>query len=126
MSASSDPSESDTPAAVRAFVDELWGPLGRLADDDEDLFGTLGIEGDDASKFMDAFAERFEVDGANYLWYFHHGEEDWSLGALFFKPIYRRVARIPITLAILTEAASTRRCRWSIRPIMCRAVDGTS
>ncbi|QYF86864.1 DUF1493 family protein [Brevundimonas sp. PAMC22021] len=61
---------------------------------------------------MDDFSERFEVDGADYLWYFHHGEEGWSLGALFFKPIYRRVARIPITLATLTEAARTR--RWPV------------
>ena len=32
-------------------------------------------QGDDASDFMDDFSSRFRIDGENYRWYFHDGEE---------------------------------------------------
>lgn len=79
---------------------------------DADLFERFGIEGDDASEFMDSFAARFGVDRQNYRWYFHHSDEGANIGALFFVPPYQRVHRIPITPSILTEAIETK--QWPI------------
>lgn len=80
--------------------------------DDADAFGTLGITGDDASEFMEAFVARFSVDAAAFRWYFHYADEGWNFGALFYTPIYRRFGHIPITVATLTEAVRTQ--RWPI------------
>ena len=98
-------------AAVLEFLDEAWDWRRPLADD-ADLFDALGIDGDEGSDFIEAFVARFEVDATAYRWYFHHGEEGWSIGALFYRPIHRRFGYIPITLAVLTEAVRTR--RWPI------------
>jgi len=117
---------SDARSRIADWFEEFWGeklPHG----DDIDLFERFGIEGDDASDFMDGFAARFGVDGQNYLWYFHHRDEGTNFGALFFAPPYRRVQRIPITTKILIEALETKRwplaypphqmptVRWDIR-----------
>lgn len=102
---------SDAHAQVSNFL-ERFEPPTRVMSDDEDLFDALGIEGDDAVEFMDAFVTRFDIDATTYRWYFHHADEGWNLGGLFFRPIYRRVERIPITVAVLTEAVRTR--RWPI------------
>lgn len=102
---------SDARTAVLAFIDDVWGPTPALSDDD-DLFDVLGITGDDAGDFMQAFFDRFEVDATTWRWYFHHGEEGWSIGGLFYTPIHRRFGRIPITLAVLAEAVRSR--RWPI------------
>ena len=55
---------------------------------ESDFVDELGIEGDDFSETIDLFAEKYEVDMSGYRWYFHHCEEGWNLGALFFKPPY--------------------------------------
>ncbi|MCH2235621.1 MAG: DUF1493 family protein [Crocinitomicaceae bacterium] len=58
----------------------------------------LGVYGDDWHEMMSKFEKKFNVDMSTYLWYFHSGEEGFSsVGALFFKPPYARVKRIPIT-----------------------------
>lgn len=102
---------SDTRTAVLKFIKDFWGETRPLTDD-EDLFDALGLEGDDASEFMEAFVARFGVDATAYLWYFHHADEGWNYGGLFYKPIYRRFGRMPITLATLSEAVRTR--HWPI------------
>jgi hypothetical protein len=102
---------SDARAAVLDFIDEVCDRIQPLSDG-ADVFDVLGITGDDASGFMEAFVDRFEVDATSYLWYFHHADEGWSFGALFYRPIHRRFGRIPITVAVLTEAVRTR--RWPI------------
>lgn len=102
---------SEARTAVLEFLDEAWA-WRRPLSEDQDLFDALGIDGDDGSDFMEAFVARFDVDATAYRWYFHHGDEGWNPGALFHRPIYRRFGRIPITLAILTEAVRTR--RWPV------------
>ena len=117
---------SDARSRLADWFEEFWGeqlPTG----DDIDLFERFGIEGDDASGFMDSFAAHFDVDGQNYRWYFHHRDEGTNFGALCFAPPYRRVQRIPITPNILIEAVETKRwpleypphqmstVRWDIR-----------
>jgi hypothetical protein len=95
--------------------------------DDADLFEVFGIEGDDASEFMEAFAAQFGVDMSDYRWYFHHSEEGQNVGSVFFHPPDRRVQRIPITMHLLLEAIETKqwpvhypehvlpRVRWDVR-----------
>ena len=102
---------SDARAQVLAFIDELYGPTPPLTDEG-DLFGRLGIQGADAGEFIEAFVARFDVDAATYRWYFHHGEEGWNIGGLFYTPVHKRYDRIPITVAVLTEAVRTR--QWPV------------
>ncbi|MGY5451058.1 DUF1493 family protein [Agarivorans sp. MS3-6] len=75
---------------------------------DSDLVKDLGIEGDDLSETIELFAEKFGVEMSEYRWYFHHREEGWNFGALFFKPPYAQVDRINVTPNILLAAASTK------------------
>lgn len=93
----------DTRAAVRAFVREIGYFADGLTNDD-DLFARWRIEGDDADEFIEAFAKRFSIDMGNYRWYFHHREEGQNLGALFFRPPYARVERMPISIDVLANA----------------------
>lgn len=102
---------SNSRSDLDAFFRDYWRVEGDLVDD-ADVFGRLGVEGDDAFDFIDKFAERFAVDMSGYRWYFHHGEEGWNLGGLFFPPPYRRVIRIPITPSMLTQAIQTK--RWPL------------
>lgn len=60
--------------ALDAFIREQTGS-DKLPAADVDLFDGLGVVGDDCFEFITAFAKRFDVDMAGYLWYFHHGEE---------------------------------------------------
>lgn len=93
------------------WFEQFWGEkLPTSAD--EDLFARFGIDGDDAFDFMDSFAARFDVDAANYRWYFHHGEEGLNIAGLFFAPPYQRVKSIPVTTATLLEAIRSR--RWPL------------
>ena len=102
---------SEARMTVLEFLKDAWDWTRPLSDD-EDLFDALGIDGDEGTDFMEAFVARFDVDATDYRWYFHHADEGWNFGALFYEPIYRRFGRIPITVAVLTEAVRTR--RWPI------------
>lgn len=103
---------SDARFRLAEWFEEYWGEK-LPASGDIDLFERFGIEGDDASDFMDDFGVWFGIDGENYRWYFHHREEGTNFGGLFFAPPYRRVQRIPITPEILIEAVETK--KWPLR-----------
>ena len=77
------------------------------------LVEDVGADGDDMFEFIEHYSKRFGVDIASYRWYFHHGEEGWSIGGMFFQPPYERVARIPITIGMLHEFA--QQTRWGIQ-----------
>jgi len=79
---------------------------------DTTLQGDIGVYGDDMDDLLSAYAERFGVDLAPYLWYFHTGEEGFSPGGLFFPPPNRLVREIPITLGMLQDFAA--RGRWAV------------
>jgi hypothetical protein len=83
-------------------------PISEGADLDQDI----GVFGDDMDDLLAAYAERFDVDMASYLWYFHTGEEGLGVGSLFFKPPNRRVEHIPVTPAVLLRSA--RAGVWSV------------
>jgi hypothetical protein len=72
----------------------------------------LGVYGDDLDELLWAYADRFGVDMAGYLWYFHNCEEGSNFGALFFAPPYKRVRGIPITVGTLHRFAVLR--RWAL------------
>ncbi|WP_296595421.1 DUF1493 family protein [Phenylobacterium sp.] len=100
---------------MRADVSDFLAPWAEgavLPPDDADLFDVLGIDGDDAFEFIDAFAGRFSIDVSSYRWYFHHGEEGFGPGGLLFRSPDRRVKRIPISVEVLSEAVRTG--RWPI------------
>ncbi len=103
---------NDAPSDLSTFLAHYAAP-DRAPGVDVDLFDGLGIDGDDAFAFMDRFADQFGVDIGGYRWYFHHGEEGWNFGGLLFRPPYRRVTRIPLTVDILGEAIRTG--RWPLR-----------
>lgn len=90
---------------IRTFIADFWDDdLQRLNPDD--LFGSLGIDGDDAFEFMEKYAETFRVNLDDYRWYFHGGEEGVNYGSLFSKAPYERVDRIPISIALLLNSAN--------------------
>lgn len=99
-------------SGLDAFFQAFWNEE-RCPADDADVFGELGIEGDDAFEFIEAFADRFSVDMSGYLWYFHHAEEGMNTGSLFFRSPDQRVERIAITPTILAEAIRTK--RWPLQ-----------
>lgn len=103
---------SPTFEEVAQFVaDQSNTKLDRLGPETE-LDKDLGIWADDFHELMAEFSERFGTDMSGYLWYFHTGEEGWSLGGLFFDPPDRRVERIPVTIQMLVDSA--RAGRWLI------------
>jgi hypothetical protein len=104
---------SDVRSAVRDFLRERGHWDGKKPLLEADLFHDLGIDGDDAFKFVDDFFRKFEIDGETYRWYFHHGEEGQNFGSLFFSSPHQRVERIPITLNALADAIDIK--RWPIK-----------
>lgn len=77
---------------------------------DSDIF-ELGIVGDDFHEMINKYSEKYKIDMAEYIWYFHTDEEGQHPGALFYKPPYTRVDRIPVTPRLLSEFAETK--KWS-------------
>ncbi len=93
---------------IYALISEVSGAKISGLRPDTDLVEDIGIEGDDFFELMEKFEKRFNADISAYRWYFHHGEEGFlSVGALLFKPPYRRVKRIPVTPEILLACANT-------------------
>ena len=80
-------------------------------DDDECLLTALGVAGDDADEFMLALSERFGVDLAGFLPYFHYNanEPPFIETAWPYTPDGRKLARIPVSLRLLTRAAEAGR-----------------
>jgi hypothetical protein len=103
---------SDTRAELSRLLERHTGRK-HVPPDDADLFEVFGIEGDDAFEFMEGFAAEFGVDMSDYRWYFHHSEEGQNFGGVFFRPLDRRVQRIPITVHVLLEAIKTK--QWPVR-----------
>jgi hypothetical protein len=96
------------------IINFLKKKLGRkVISTDSDVYKDLGCVGDDFHELMEVYAKTFHVDLTDYLWYFHTNEEGWSLGALFFKPPYSRVKRIPVTARMLLNFANSG--KWAVK-----------
>ncbi|WP_258100123.1 DUF1493 family protein [Marinoscillum pacificum] len=67
-----------------------------------------GVVGDDFHELIEKYQKEFEVDMDSYLWYFHSDEEGINFpGAIFSKPPYDRVKRIPVTPQLLLKFANS-------------------
>lgn len=73
---------------------------------ESDIFYDVGMCGDDFHEMIEAFSKKYSVDMTDYLWYFHCDEEGCNFTGLFIKPPYKRVKRIPVTPAMLTDFAN--------------------
>ena len=92
---------------IYAFVRRTSGTCEQDLEQTHDLERDLGITGDDFFELAEAFSKEFNANMASYRWYFHHAEEvTFNPGALVFKPPYRLVSHIPITPALLLQAAN--------------------
>lgn len=87
-----------------SFIRDRTG-YRKSIEQDDNLDRDIGVYGDDMADFLDAYAERFDVDMSGYLWYFHTGEEGQNIGALFFASPNARVEHIPVTPALLLRRA---------------------
>ena len=90
---------------IVAFLREETRYLGVITEATS-LQSDVGVFGDDMDELLAAYAKRFDVDMSKYLWYFHTGEEGWSVGSWFFTPLYDRVEKIPITVRMLCGFAN--------------------
>ncbi|MBN3562051.1 DUF1493 family protein [Aliamphritea spongicola] len=97
---------------IYIFLIEESGVRKSQLSPEVDLRYDLGIEADDFADLIDSFSEKYCVNMEVYLWYFHHGEEGWNLGALFFKPPYEQVITIKVTPQMLLESALLK--KWPI------------
>ncbi len=79
---------------------------------ESDIF-KLGVVGDNFHEMIDKYTKIYELDMTEYLWYFHADEEGQNLGAIFFKPPYLKVERIPVTPKLLAKYAKTK--KWTIK-----------
>ena len=55
-----------------SFIRDRTG-YRKSIEQDDNLDRDIGVYGDDMADFLDAYAERFDVDMSGYLWYFHAG-----------------------------------------------------
>ena len=72
----------------------------------------LGLEADELYEFMAEFGRRFAVNLEGFVWYFHGSEDMFNPGGLIFRPPFRRVERIPITVGMLV--GFVERGRWDL------------
>lgn len=98
---------------IYQFLSEEIGVPKEKFQETTDIYGEFGMDGDDCFGFEDFFSEKFDVNMSKFIWYFHHGEEGiFSIGALFSKPPYNRVLRIPVTPKLLQE--SVNQGSWAV------------
>ena len=97
---------------IMKFIIDKTGCTKEDVNDESDLVNDLGCSGDDFHELIDEYAKKFNVDMTSYLWYFHGDEEGQNIGALFFKPPYKRVKHIPLTPSILLACANQG--KWTV------------
>ena len=74
------------------------------------LEADLGITGDDASEFLEAYSRDFEVDLSGFEFYRHFDAEGWNPFAGFLTRLRRgeKLRHVPVTIALLARAAEER------------------
>jgi hypothetical protein len=102
---------------VAAEVEQwLVGYLGHqfAATDPNDILGSLRYEGDDADEFMEAFAQQFSVDMADFNpW--HHYVADEPPNFRRFRPVSETgqpLEDLPISLTHLVKSAQAG--KWTV------------
>lgn len=97
-----------TYSEINAFLEKTIGEIPKSPD--TDIFD-LGVVGDDFHEMINKYAETFNINMDEYLWYFHCDEEGMNIASIFFKAPYQRVKRIPVTPRTLLEF--TKNKKWS-------------
>ena len=95
-------------------------PSSRLEQD-------LGLTGDDATEFIEKWAQRFKVDVQGFASRRYFGPEGYDLISPLlglFAERFRRPARVPLTLGMLAEAM--RRGRWDAAEIEAMATQSAA
>ena len=92
--------DEDLAARIVALLREHMG-ITDPAIGHEATLQQLGMDGDDAVLFMTEFADRFRIDMRHFDLKRHFGSEGLWPSGLWKK-------RIPISIAVLIEAAKTR------------------
>jgi acyl carrier protein len=99
---------------VKAFVAEVWYEPKEGLSAETSVNVDLGMDGDDAAEFMQAFSERFGVDLSTFPYDKHFGPEGGN-PIVLVEAIYLRVTTgrwtslTPLTVRELAEAAEQRR-----------------
>jgi len=78
-----------------------------------DLLGAFGLEGADATEFLEAIIERFNVDLSDLRWEFHFNADEppWGRRLIPVDRDSKVIPFMPITLAQLIAAAEQG--RWA-------------
>ena len=106
--------------AVRAFVAKQCGVPAATLKPETTLFGDLGLDGDDATEFFEAFREQFVVDLTGLDLRLHFGPEGWPIRYLVIMPLrmlwmarpgepHRKAHVQPIRLSSLVHSVETGR-----------------
>ncbi|MEL6476160.1 MAG: DUF1493 family protein [Pseudomonadota bacterium] len=90
--------------ALTAFVQEQTGAEGPFTRG-TDLAGDLGLDGDEAFDFVEAYAERFSVAPGDFEFHRYFGAEGFNPLALIAGLFRRAEAKAPLTLGMLEAAA---------------------
>lgn len=100
--------------AIFSFLEDKIGCDREELAMSSDIVKDLGCYGDDLDEFMEEYSKQFQVDIAEYRWYFHNTEEGHgnSIGRLMFKSPPEKVKRIPITPFILLLSAN--KGKWAM------------
>lgn len=72
-----------SPDIVVAFVRKY--SRNDKAEPNSDIFGELGIVGDDFHELIEQYAKQFHVDMTGYLWYFHADGEGLNFDGKFLE-----------------------------------------
>ena len=102
---------------VRQFLCEFRCERPDKLGSETPLEEDLGMTGDDAAEFLEAFAEEFEVDLTGLEFHKHFGPE--CSGPILFWPSWLREelkdhGKYPVTVGHLIEVAAVK--RWSCIP----------
>jgi len=102
---------------VRHFVSDFSRQNPDHLRADTRLEEDLGMTGDDAAEFLEAFAAAFEIDLTGIEFHKHFGPE--CSGPVLFWPRWlkdqlRDVGKYPVTIGHLVDVAAAR--RWSCPP----------
>src|SRR5262249_34106840 len=109
--------DTGLPDRVRKFVSDFWYQSPHRLRADTRLEEDLGMTGLDATEFLEAFAEAFEVDLTGIEFHKHFGPECGG-PILFWPPGLREQmkdhGKYPVTVGHLVEVAVAK--RWSCPP----------
>lgn len=96
---------------IRSFVSEFRRVRKNKLSLDTDIY-KLGLDGDDAREFMEAFGFKFGVDMTEFEFSKHFGAEGFNPFYFLYCLLFdrKKLHRIPITLRDLTEAA--KNMKW--------------